>query len=494
MGIDIKYIFKKTWKGFALVFLFLLIYCSILCHMKEDVKNQYEKAENLLTHEYYKQASELFEELGEYKDSKEKLEESRNGLAYQEAERLYETAKFESALETLENLKDSPKYSSDAADLIEKIKKDQKDFYESACNLYEDKKYQEALAIFRTLENYMDSKTYVQLCQDMIDRLSMANPVAVGTSAILAIDQNKTIKTSGNTSLFDFSDWNDIVSVSVHRTVAIGLTTDGHVKIAGQIDSTSVNNIDLDWENIVAVSAGDQYVVGLYSDGTVIGYGHNTDERFDFSNDDWTDIKRIATGWRFTVGLKENGEILVTGFGAETLKKQIESHIDDWTGIVEIAAGGGGNSDKQGNPTPGFIVGLRQDGTVVAVGDNLFHQCTFDPDEWYDIKSIAAGDWHTVGLRSDGTVVSTQPPEDAPNYNGLGDTLFDQCCKVSRWNDAGYKISHISAAQGLTVGVTTDGQCVALGYNDSGKRRDTANNWTDVLVHNLSQQGDDSDQ
>jgi len=64
----------------------------------------------------------------------------------------------------------------------------------------------------------------------------------------------------------------------------------------------------------------------------------------------------------------------------------------------------------QGNITPmvaaggGHIVGLKSDGTVVAMGDNNDGQCNVG--NWTDIIQVAAGCVHTVGLKSDGTVWS----------------------------------------------------------------------------------------
>jgi hypothetical protein len=52
-------------------------------------------------------------------------------------------------------------------------------------------------------------------------------------------------------------------------------------------------------------------------------------------------------------------------------------------------------------------VGLKSDGTVVAVGDNTHGQC--DVGGWTDIIQIGAGIYHTVGLKSDGTVVAAGP-------------------------------------------------------------------------------------
>jgi alpha-tubulin suppressor-like RCC1 family protein len=49
-------------------------------------------------------------------------------------------------------------------------------------------------------------------------------------------------------------------------------------------------------------------------------------------------------------------------------------------------------------------VGLKSDGTVVAVGDNDEGQ--LNVGSWTDIVQVAAGGYHTVGVKSDGTVVA----------------------------------------------------------------------------------------
>lgn len=65
-------------------------------------------------------------------------------------------------------------------------------------------------------------------------------------------------------------------------------------------------------------------------------------------------------------------------------------------------------------------VGLKADGTVVAVGENDRGQCAVS--KWTDIVAIAAGDYHTVGLKADGTVVA------------VGNNKHGQC-NLSEWTD-----------------------------------------------------------
>jgi alpha-tubulin suppressor-like RCC1 family protein len=62
-------------------------------------------------------------------------------------------------------------------------------------------------------------------------------------------------------------------------------------------------------------------------------------------------------------------------------------------GIMQIAAGSS------------HTVGLRTDGTVVATGLDYDGSCS-GVVSWTDIIQVAAGCDHTVGLRSNGTVVA----------------------------------------------------------------------------------------
>ena len=105
-------------------------------------------------------------------------------------------------------------------------------------------------------------------------------------------------------------------------------------------------------------------------------------------------------------------------------------------------------------------VGLKTDGTVVAAGSNDDGQCNVR--DWTDIVSIAAGDDHTVGLKADGTVV-------AAGDNGHGQ------CKARGWTD----IVSIAAGISYTVGLKADGTVVAAGWNDDGQC--DVRDWTDIV-------------
>jgi alpha-tubulin suppressor-like RCC1 family protein len=61
------------------------------------------------------------------------------------------------------------------------------------------------------------------------------------------------------------------------------------------------------------------------------------------------------------------------------------------------------------------MVGLKSDGTVVAVGRNDYVQCNIGG--WRDIVQVAGGGEHTVGLKSDGTVVAAGPEIELAKWN-----------------------------------------------------------------------------
>ena len=106
-------------------------------------------------------------------------------------------------------------------------------------------------------------------------------------------------------------------------------------------------------------------------------------------------------------------------------------------------------------------VGLKSDGTVVAFGGNGNSQCNVDG--WTDIVAVSTGIFHTVGLKSDGTVV-------AVGENGDGQ------CDVEDWTD----IVAVSVGEDHTVGLKSDGTVVAVGNNATG--RCDVDGWTNIKI------------
>jgi len=149
-----------------------------------------------------------------------------------------------------------------------------------------------------------------------------------------------------------------------------------------------------------------------------------------------------------TVGLKSDGTVVAVGDN-----EYGQCDVSDWTDIVAVSAGGDIGFEH--------TVGLKSDGTVMAVGYNRHGQCKVS--DWTDIVAVSAGDSHTVGLKSDGTVVA------------VGDNQDGQC-NVSKWQN----IVAVYARGFCTVGLKSDGTVVAVGYNKYGQCN--VSDWTDIVA------------
>lgn len=160
----------------------------------------------------------------------------------------------------------------------------------------------------------------------------------------------------------------------------------------------------------------------------------------------------VSAGKKHTVGLKSDGTVVAVGNNGSG-----QCNVSNWTDIVAVSAG------------LNHTVGLKSYGTVAAVGDNEYGQCNVS--NWTNIVAISTGFRHTVGLKSDGTVVA------------VGNNESGQC-DVSNWRD----IVAISAGGWHTVGLKSDGTVVAVGSHDSG--RCNVSNWTDIVA--ISSEGWDT--
>jgi alpha-tubulin suppressor-like RCC1 family protein len=156
-------------------------------------------------------------------------------------------------------------------------------------------------------------------------------------------------------------------------------------------------------------------------------------------------IPMVTGGAWHTVGLRSDGTVVAVGYNSYG-----QCNVGNWTDIIQVDGGGE------------HTVGVKSDGTVVAVGYNSYGQC--DVGDWTDIIQVVAGREHTVGLRSDGTVV-------AVGLNAYGQ------CNVGNWTD----IIQVAAGANSwhTVGLKSDGTVVAVGGGWDGEC--DVEDWTGII-------------
>lgn len=198
--------------------------------------------------------------------------------------------------------------------------------------------------------------------------------------------------------------------------------------------------IECNYNSAVELMESGKYIEAMFAFGAAGNYSDAKDQAKLL----WSKIavrETISAGGFHTVGLKSDGTVVAVGYG--------QHDVSSWIDIIAVAAG------------EYHIVGLKSDGTVVAVGSNTADQC--DISGWSDIVAISAGDHHTVGLKSDGTVVAVGKNDDGQ-------------CDVSDWTD----IIAISAGQEHTVGLKANGTVVAVGETFHGQC--DVSSWTNIIA------------
>lgn len=107
----------------------------------------------------------------------------------------------------------------------------------------------------------------------------------------------------------------------------------------------------------------------------------------------------------------------------------------------------------------GHLVAIDADGTI-QIRNNHYGEC--EPEKWKDLVSIGIGYENIVGLRNDGTVVAC----------GKNSVVNDS---VTKWKD----IKTICIAGSFVIGLRTDGTVVACGTN--GYFRDEKEKWARIV-------------
>lgn len=244
---------------------------------------------------------------------------------------------------------------------------------------------------------------------------------------------------------------------------------------------------------VIATGRYDRRAVGKKADGTLYWIERDRGYESELNNTkDWRNIVAISAYSSHTIGLKADGTVVATGrygytFRGNTAVMEHEYKLygtKEWRDIVAIST-----SDSH-------TVGLKSNGTVVAVGNNNYGQC--NTENWRDIVAICAGHSHTVGLKSDGTVVSTEDRDsNIENWSdivaiyteGSNDTvgLKTEGTLVANLLFRSYKteieswrnIVAISLGSEHIVGLKADGTVVAAGKNDDGQCNTSFWDWDD---------------
>lgn len=167
-----------------------------------------------------------------------------------------------------------------------------------------------------------------------------------------------------------------------------------------------------------------------------------------------------------TVGLRTNGTVNVKSMELSTFGKgiapEVKNNVLGQTDVVDIAC------------INNTVVLLKNDGTIFLGQHDFYNsfeklQIFQDAASWTDIAAIDCGRQHLVGLKADGTVV-------AVGNNDKGQ------CDVMGWRD----ISKIYANENATFGIKKDGSVLAAGQVDNFSELRKLKNVKELFMCNQS--------
>ncbi len=209
--------------------------------------------------------------------------------------------------------------------------------------------------------------------------------VAACRDAVFGVREDGTVQVIGQ-GYEEVSHWTGIQRIEACDGIVLGLGTDGKVRAAG----ANARELEISsWENVRAISAGDRgTVVAVLDDGSIVGSGRE----FMYGEPHTESIssaKSVACGMYHAVIVLEDGTVKVSTISARNNGGY--GNVYSWRDVVQAAAGAE------------HTVGLKSDGTVLAAGSNANGQC--EVSGWRDVVCVAAGEYYTLGIQSDGTLL-----------------------------------------------------------------------------------------
>ena len=337
-----------------------------------------------------------------------------------------ENEQYDEALTVLESIKDY----KDSSELRVECS------YQVALNLIENGKDLEAMEYLQPIFEYKDSKKYIKECVDKYTKRISNQAFA----SFYVNDSGNVRCTRGYTTdnMSDVRRWSNIIEINSAPVYTVGLRANGTVVFHGT-DTLYLKEAISEWKNIKKICAGDYHIVGIKEDGTVVS--SIIPEFISIPGDQcscdvslWYDIIDVATNQEWIAGLRSDGTVVTTGTsGIKYPDRKLDVDVSNWSGITQISAsayslfglksdGSVISSNKNIDLSPfkdivsiharsnNSIVGLKYDGTVIFD----------DGDSWNNIIAISASKFGIIGLKTDGSFVA------------IGDNDYGQC-DVGDW-------------------------------------------------------------
>ena len=230
----------------------------------------------------------------------------------------------------------------------------------------------------------------------------------------------------------------------------VGIKRDGTALTYGTYGGLFGIGQEINLKNVRAFNRGHyQGFCYLTTDGVL--YDTNRDEPIK-----WRNVKQIdGYDERYCVALFEDGSVKLAYDEKKNIPDGLKA-VDTWNGVTQIAASGPRDNNS--------VYGLRENGTVMVL-DGLFEEVgTREFEKWSDIQSIYSGVDAVGAIKKDGTAIFSNT-----RFNDYGQK------NVSAWTN----LTQLALSEYHTVGLREDGTVVATGNNHSGQCE--VEDWKDIV-------------
>ena len=223
--------------------------------------------------------------------------------------------------------------------------------------------------------------------------------VAGGENHSLALKSDGALVAwgSGLYGLLDVPSGTDFAAISTGKKHSLAMRSDGSLVAwglndAGQCDVPEGNDF-------AAILAGEGHSIALKDDGSLVGWGHNNVGQCDVP--EGYDFLAIAGGESFGVALRSDGTLTDWGW------YDYEVPVGEDFVAVSVSTGQGSS---------GHCVAIKDDGSLVAWGDNTYGRC--DVPAGNNFLAIACGSEYTVAIIP-GPVLGDMDGSGAVNNNDI---------------------------------------------------------------------------
>lgn len=273
---------------------------------------------------------------------------------------------------------------------------------------------------------------------------------------------------------------------------------DGYKDAETKIEEATIGILDLKYSNAEKLLADGQYEQAIDVFLEIINYGDVvTDYRDSMAKIEEAENGILANKYSAAEDLYNNGEKIAAALSFAELDDYSDAKARSFVIWGEITQRDTIAAHEYNS------VAVKSDGTVVATGANWDGEC--DVYDWNNVVAVSMGDRHTIGLKSDGTVVATGYDDDRLYVGGWHDIVaisagyahsvglmsdgtvvatgenWDDQCEVDDWSD----IIAISAGEVHTVGLKSDGTVVATdisSFADGNWGQCEVSDWKDIVA------------